>query len=183
MCVHGRTDRRSFRLDPRETPSARNPSVGKSKSTRKARREFSTLFSPLPPPFLHHPRALIPRPRYDKTESSSSLGAAGGIGDRDQLRRGKVEEGLILYLNTGLSRRTTCILTTGQMPRLSRCPGRLGIVKFPNYRYWGQGCGALNPEDGLHFELLVTFDMEAISVRSSSNDKRTHVYCECPQLS
>jgi len=61
-------------------------------------------------------------PRSDKTESSSP-GAAGGIeiGIRDQLR-GKVEEGLILYLNTGLSRRTTCILTTGQMPRLSRCP-------------------------------------------------------------
>lgn len=51
-------------------------------------------------------------------------------------------------------------------------PRRLGVVKFPNYRYWGQGSGALNPKDGLHFELLVTLDMEAISVRSSLNDKR-----------
>lgn len=37
-------------------------------------------------------------------------------------------------------------------------PRRLVVVKFPNYRYWGQGCGALNPKDGLHFELLVTLE-------------------------
>lgn len=50
-------------------------------------------------------------------------------------------------------------------------PRRPGIVKFPNYRYSGQGCGALNPKDGLHFELLATLDMRVISVKSSSNDK------------
>lgn len=37
-------------------------------------------------------------------------------------------------------------------------PRRPSIVKFPNYRYSGQGCGALNPKDSLHFELPVTLD-------------------------
>lgn len=60
-------------------------------------------------------------------------------------------------------------------------PRRLGVVKFPNYRYWGQGSGgALNPKDGLHFELLVTLDMEAIPVRSSLNDKKMHLHRELP---
>jgi len=53
---------------------------------------------------------------------------------------------------------------------LSRRPG---IVKFLNYRYSGQGCGALNPKDSLHFELLATLDTKAtIHVRSSSNDRK-----------
>ena len=38
------------------------------------------------------------------------------------INAGKVEEGLILYLNTGLCWRTTCILTRDQLPDLSRCP-------------------------------------------------------------
>lgn len=52
---------------------------------------------------------------------------------------------------------------------LSRRPG---IVKFLNYRYSGQGCGALNPKDSLHFELLATLDTKIIPVKSSSNDKK-----------
>jgi len=106
----------------------------------------------------------------DKTESSSSPEAAGGGDrDRDQLR-GKVEEGLILYLNTGLSedymhfnyRPDAAALTLSCRP---------GIVKFLNYRYSGQGCGALNPKDSLHFELLATLDTKTISVRNLSNNK------------
>jgi len=106
----------------------------------------------------------------DKTESSSSPEAAsGGDRDRDQLR-GKVEEGLILYLNTGLSedymhfnyRPDAAALTLSCRP---------GIVKFLNYRYSGQGCGALNPKDSLHFELLATLDTKTIFVRNLSNNK------------
>lgn len=53
---------------------------------------------------------------------------------------------------------------------LPRCPG---IVKFPNYRYSGQGCGALNPKDGRHFELPATLDMVAFPFGSSRQMIRT----------
>lgn len=52
---------------------------------------------------------------------------------------------------------------------LSRRPG---IVKFLNYRYSGQGCGALNPKDSLHFELLAMLNTKVIPVRNSSNNKK-----------
>lgn len=90
------------------------PKCGKIQVARKARREFSRLFSSpssSPIPILVRQDGKFFFSRSSRRDR-----------DRDQLRRGKVEEGLILYLNTGLSRRTTCILTTGQMPRLSRCP-------------------------------------------------------------
>jgi len=54
---------------------------------------------------------------------------------------------------------------------LSRRPG---IVKFLNYRYSSQGCGALNPKDSLHFELLAMLNTKAIPVRSSSNNKKAY---------
>lgn len=116
--------------------------MGKSKS-RVAHREFSRSYSP-------PPLSLTMR-----QESSSSPGAAGGR-DRDQLR-GKVEEGLILYLNTGLSEDYMHFNYRPDAAALT-LPRRPSIVKFPNYRYSGQGCGALNPKDGLHFELSVTLD-------------------------
>lgn len=113
-------------------------------------------------------------PLCDKTESSSLEAASGRDRDRDRDQlQGKVEEGLILYLNTGLSedymhfnyRPDAAALT------LSRRPG---IVKFLNYRYSSQGCGALNPKDSLHFELLAMLNTKAIPVRSSSNNKKAY---------
>jgi len=50
-------------------------------------------------------------------------------------------------------------------PTLPRCPG---IVKFPNYRHSGQGCGALNPKDVRHFELPATLDIAASPFRADS---------------
>jgi hypothetical protein len=46
---------------------------------------------------------------------------------------------------------------------LPRCPG---IVKFPNYRHSGQGCGALNPKDVRHFELPATLNIVASPFRA-----------------
>lgn len=134
--------------------------VGKSKS-RGARREFSRPSPASSPPVRQDEKFFF---------SPEAAGGRDRDRDRDQLR-GKVEEGLILYLNTGLSedymhfnyRPDAAALT------LSRRPG---IVKFLNYRYSGQGCGALNPKDSLHFELLTTLDTKVIPVASSSNDKK-----------
>lgn len=138
-------DRRSFRLGSRE-PTARN-SCGKIQVARCTSRILETL-RPRPFPSSSAFNLLSPPARQDGKFFFSRSSRRDRDRDRDQLR-GNVEEGLILYLNTGLSRRTTCILTTGQMPRLSRCPVAQASSSFRTIVTRAKDVGPLNPKDGL----------------------------------
>lgn len=127
---------------------------GKIQVARKARREFSRLFSPFLPSPPPPPIPVLARQDGKFFFSRSSRRDR----DRDQLRgSGRrrtdpvFEYGTLSEDYMHFNYRTDAAALT--------LPRRLVVVKFPNYRYWGQGCGALNPKGGLHFELLVTFDM------------------------